>query len=211
NSKVDKYEALVRIEDEYGYLQPPSSFLEIAKRSKLYFNITRAMIEKSFRMFAENDYEFSVNLSMQDVKDRKTVAYIKSRLAEFPQTHRVIFEITESDEIEDYTAMKSFIQTVKAYGVKIAIDDFGSGYANFSHILELDVDYIKLDASLIKNIEERHSRILVEAIVDFSKRLNIKTIAEYVETQESMDILDVIGVDYIQGYLIGKPSTKLVE
>ncbi|RLA71088.1 MAG: GGDEF domain-containing protein [Epsilonproteobacteria bacterium] len=210
-NRVCKYEALVRIEDEHGYIQSPDTFLEIAKRSKLYSNITRSVIEKSFEMFANNSYEFSINLSVQDLKDHETVEFIKSKLMEFPQTERIIFEITESDEIEDYGAMKVFIKTLKAYGVKIAIDDFGSGYANFSHILELDVDFIKLDASLIKDIEERNSRILVEGIIDFSKRLNIQTIAEYVETEKSMEILRSMGVDYIQGYLIGKPSIKLLQ
>ncbi len=210
DERVDKYECLARIEDDYGYYLSPASFLEIAKRSKLYPHISRSMIAKSFAYFEDKNYEFAINLSIQDVFDSATVEFIKSKLESFKDSHRVIFEITENEKIENYAAMKAFVTTVKSYGAKIAIDDFGSGYANFEHILELDADYIKIDASLVKKIDDEHSRILVQGIVDFCKRLNIKTIAEYVETAKSMETLREIGVDYVQGYLIGKPSVKLL-
>ena len=210
SNSVEKYECLARIEDEHGYLLSPAVFLQVAKRTKLYSHISRSMIRKSFEFFRESRYDFSINLSIQDILDRNTVEFIKSELEAFEDSKRVIFEITENEEIRNYDTIKAFINTVKAYGVKIAIDDFGSGYANFGHLLELEADYIKIDASLIKKINDRYSRVLIEGIVDFSKRLNMMTIAEHVETKETVDILRKIGVDCIQGYYIGKPSVKLL-
>ena len=102
------------------------------------------------------------------------------------------------------------VMEFKSLGVKVAIDDFGSGYSNFSHVLQLGIDYIKIDGSLIKNITtDKQSEILVRGIVDFSKRLEIKTIAEYVENREIFEKLRLMGIDYAQGYYIGRPSPAM--
>lgn len=208
--EIEKYETLARVVEPDGKVLSPYMFLEVAERSKLYPNITKAMIEKSFSLFATNRYEFSINLSIRDIEDAKTVNYIREQLAGFQGRERLIFEILEGDKIENYSALKQFIEMVKAYGVRIAIDDFGSGYSNFSHIMELDVDYLKIDASLIKGIVTSvNSQIIVQGLIDFSKRLGMKTIGEYVESKAIMDMLRSMDVDYVQGYYIGKPSASL--
>lgn len=211
-NKIEKYETLARVIDQDGKVLSPYLFLEVAQRSKLYPNITKAMIEKSFAMFAESTCDFSINLSLSDITNAKTVEYIRKRLSAFKACDRLVFEILESDKVENYSQLKAFIEMVKQYGVKIAIDDFGSGYSNFSHIMELDVDFLKIDASLIKDITtSANSRILVQGIVDFSKQLEMKTIAEYVESKEIMDTLRSMDIDYAQGYYIGRPSPELQE
>jgi EAL domain-containing protein (putative c-di-GMP-specific phosphodiesterase class I) len=103
--------------------------------------------------------------------------------------------------------VENFIQQVKAHGAKIAIDDFGTGYSNFEHILKLHVDYIKIDGSLIRGIveNERHS-IIIETIVDFSKKIGAKTIAEYVSDEAIFEKVKSLGVDFSQGYFTGKPE-----
>ena len=107
--------------------------------------------------------------------------------------------------------LKDFIKVVKGFGCKIAIDDFGSGYSNFSHVLSLNVDYLKIDASLVKNIlKDANSRVITQTIIDFAVNLNLKTIAEYVEDKESLELLEKMGSNYIQGYFIGKPKESLV-
>ena len=123
----------------------------------------------------------------------------------------VVFEILETASFENYEKLKDFIKTTKSFGCKIAIDDFGSGYSNFSHVLSLNVDYLKIDASLVKNIlYDANSRVITQTIIDFAVNLNLKTIAEYVEDKESHELLDKIGANYIQGYYIGKPKESLV-
>lgn len=210
-SKIEKYESLARIIlDKKVYA--PFVFLDIAKRSKLYPHITKAVISKAFEYFKKSQFEFSINISIIDILNENTLSFIKNELKNLKDCRRVVFEILESEEIENFEIMKEFVKEVKGYGCKIAIDDFGSGYSNFSNILEMDVDYLKIDASLIKNItSDLDSKILVQGIVDFSKRLNIKTIAEYVETKESMELLAKIGVDYAQGYYIGKPQSQIIK
>ena len=113
----------------------------------------------------------------------------------------------ESEGIENYDEVKNFIKKVKEFDCKIAIDDFGSGYSNFTHILNLNVDYIKIDGNFIKNITDNPIDIaMVEAITKIAHVMGIKTIAEYVENQAIMDKIKELGVDYAQGYFLGKPQ-----
>ena len=119
----------------------------------------------------------------------------------------MIFELLESEGIENYKEVMHFIEQVKSYGAKIAIDDFGSGYSNFERMVELHVDFIKIDGSLIKNIDQNDDmRIIAKTIVNFAKELNIKTVAEYVHSEEVLNQVKILGVDFAQGYHIGKPS-----
>ena len=124
----------------------------------------------------------------------------------------MVFEILESEEINDYLEIQQFIQEVKLLGCKIALDDFGSGYSNFSHVLELNVDYLKIDASLIKNITtNENSKKIIQTIIIFASNLGLQTIAEYVEDEASFNLLKEMGIDFIQGYYIGKPKEDLAD
>ncbi|MCK9472933.1 EAL domain-containing protein [Sulfurimonas sp.] len=210
--KIDKYEVLARIVTKSKEVILPFVFLDIAVKSKLYPQITKAIITKSFEFFKDKDFEFSVNLSIVDIQSKEITKFIFNKLNEFTEPKRVVFEILETDKIENYEEMKTFIKEVKKYGCKVAIDDFGSGYSNFSHILELNVDCLKIDSSLVKLITtHENSQTIVKTIINFAKDLNLVTIAEFVEDRESLDLLDKMGVDFIQGYYIGKPDKNLIE
>lgn len=209
--KIDKYECLIRIMDTSGNVLYPVSFLKIAKESKLYASLTEITVKKSFAAFKNNTYTFSINLSIEDILDKSFNDFIRRELNN--NTHlgqRIVFEFLESEGIESYEIVLKFIKDMKSYGCKIAIDDFGSGYSNFEHILKLYVDYIKIDASLIKNIDKDiNSEIIVETIVNFTKKLNIETIAEYVDSFDVYKKVKELGVDYSQGYFIGKPEPEI--
>ncbi len=208
--KIEKYEALVRIITDDGEVIAPFNFLEIAIKSKLYPNITRNMIKKSFDFFRDKDYEFSINISINDVINSNTTDFIIKSLESFEKPHKVVFEILESEKIGNYEELKEFIAKVKKFDCEIAIDDFGSGYSNFSHILELDIDYLKIDASLIKNITtDENSKKITKTIIKFAKNLDIETIAEFVENEASLNLLEEMGIDFVQGYYIGKPKESL--
>jgi len=210
--KIDKYEALARIVTEKGEVIAPFIFLNTAIKSKLYPEITIAMISKSFEFFEDKDFEFSINLSIIDIQNHDTMKFVLNKVQNFKDPSKVVFEILESDKIENYQEIKNFIKDVKKHGCKVAIDDFGSGYSNFSHIFELNVDYIKIDSSLVKFVTtDENSRIIVKTIINFASNLGLKTIAEYVEDKDSLDLLEKMGVDFVQGYYIGKPSAKLIE
>ena len=210
---ITKYEALVRLIEQDGKIISPFFFLDIAKTANLYSKITKIMVQKTFEKFENyENYEFSINLTVEDITSQDTVYYILEKLSSYDNPKRVIFEIVESEEIQDYKEVNNFIKSIKDFGAKIAIDDFGSGYANFEHILTLDADFIKIDGSLIKNINiDRNSLIITEAIIEFSKKLNRKTIVEYVHGEDIYDIVRAYGADYSQGFYLGEPSEELVN
>ncbi|MDD5400730.1 MAG: EAL domain-containing protein [Sulfurimonas sp.] len=212
SKKIEKYESLARIVTQDGTVIAPYAFLDTAIKSKLYPEITMAMVNKSFAFFEDKNFEFSLNLSILDIQNSETMKFILNKLENFKESTRVVFEILESDKIENYQEIKNFIKEVKKYGCKVAIDDFGSGYSNFSHIFELNVDYIKIDSSLVKFITtDENSRVIVKTIINFASNLGLKTIAEYVEDKDSLELLEKMGVDFVQGYYIGKPSKELIE
>ena len=210
---ITKYESLVRMIDNDGKVISPFLFLDIAKKAKLYTKITKVVIDKTFATFYKlPQYDFSINITVEDIHDKETASYIFDKLSKFPHSEKVIFEITESEEIKDYESVNKFITKIKSFGAKIAIDDFGSGYANFEHIISLHADFIKIDGSLIKNIDtSEDSRIITEAIIAFSKKLGSKTVVEYVHSEAVYEKVKLLGADFSQGFHLGEPAAELVS
>jgi len=205
----EKYESLVRIQDE-DKLISPYLFLEISKKTKYYTTITKTMLQKSFENFKDLEYEFSLNLTIEDILDEQISDYICSLLENYKIGNRVVFEIVESESIENFDQVSTFIQRVKYYGCKIAIDDFGTGYSNFEYLLKLKADYIKIDGSMIRNIDtSKDFQIVISTIVDFATKLGIKTIAEFVENEKVFNKVKELGIDYSQGYYFSKPQLKI--
>ena len=211
-NKVEKFECLARIIRDNGDVVAPFHFLDIAIKSKLYPEITHSIVNKSFEFFKDKSYEFSINISMEDILNHKTVSFILTKLSTYNNASNVVFEILESQEVQDYEEVKEFISMVKQYGCKVAIDDFGSGYSNFTHLHKLNIDYLKIDASLVRYItSDENSRKITQNIINFAKDMNLRTIAEFVEDKESLVMLEEMGADYIQGYYIGKPEKGIDE
>ncbi len=210
--KITKYECLIRLKEENGKVLTPYFFLEHSKKAKLYYKLTMIMIKKSFEKFADNRYEFSINFTLQDIQSVRVVRMLIEYLELYKCGSRLVIEIVESEGIENFDELSVFIKQIKRYGCKVAIDDFGTGYSNFNYLSKLDVDYIKIDGSLIKNIDNDPSQLAtVESILLFAKKMNIQTIAEFVETKNIYDILNDLGVDFSQGYYFSKPQEELVN
>ncbi len=206
--KVDKYECLVRMIDKDKVVSP-FFFLEVSKRTNQYAKITKVVIQKSFKEFSTLPFEFSVNVSYEDIEDPDFIVFVKEQLSKYNVANRVVFEILEDEGIKNYDVLIDFINEVKSLGCKVAIDDFGSGYSNFEHLLKMNVDFLKIDASLIKNIAtDENSYKVTKTIIDFAKNLNLKTIAEFVESKEIFDIVKELGTDYSQGYYFSAPIEK---
>ena len=201
-----RYEGLVRMVEEDGTVISPFKFLDIAKRLRLYPEVTRIMFHKVIETIREKNVAVSINLSVDDINNGKVVKMITGVLSSFEYNSLITFEILETEAMDDYVNVRQFVNMVRSYGAKVAIDDFGSGYSNFSHILNMKVDYIKIDASLISNIDKnKNSRMMVETIVRLAEKLGIETVAEFVSTQEVYDKVKALGVDWAQGYLLGRP------
>ena len=206
-SKIVKYEALMRMIDEKGEYLSPIHFLELAKKNKLYPKLTKIIIEKTFEIFKNIDAQVSINLSVHDVLNEDVYSTIIEKLHEYKLGDKIVFELIESDGIENYKEVIEFINEVKKTGAKISIDDFGTGYSNFEYIMKLKVDYIKIDASMIKDIDKNlNSQMVTETIIDFARKMNIQTIAEFVHSQSVFDVVKEMGIDFAQGYFFGKPQ-----
>lgn len=207
---INKYESLIRLIDKNGNIVTPWNFLEIARKAKLYKKLTKIVVKKSFEAFKNNNYEFSINLTIDDILDKDINAFIFQTLEESQMGERVIFEIVESQSIENFNDIEAFINKVKFYGCKIAIDDFGTGYSNYEYLMKLQADFIKIDGSIIKSIaDDKRSEILTSVIVSFAKEMNIKTIGEYVENKSIQDKLLELGVDKSQGNYFGEARAKI--
>nr|WP_321265423.1 EAL domain-containing protein [uncultured Sulfurimonas sp.] len=205
--KISKYEALVRLVDENGVIISPFHFLEIAKSSGQYIDITKVVIAKSFAHFENDDAEFSINLTMEDILDNELNTYLDEMIDKYKVANRLVLEIVESEGIEEFDTVQKFIYKMKNRGCKIAIDDFGTGYSNFEYLIKLDADFIKVDGSMIKNINhDENMKEIVKTIIDFAKKMNFKTIAEFVSSKEILDTVEELGIDYSQGYYLGIPS-----
>ncbi len=208
--QIEKFESLMRIKDKSGKVLSPYAFLDIAKRSKVYPKLSCSLIQKSVEVFTASPCEFSVNLSFLDITNKTTTKFILNLLEKSGMGPWIIFELLESEGIDNYKEVMYFIEQVKSYGAKIAIDDFGSGYSNFERMVKLHVDFIKIDGSLIKNIDQNDDmRIITKTIVNFAKELGIKTVAEYVHSKEVLNQVKILGVDFAQGYHIGKPNEHI--
>jgi len=203
-------ECLIRLVDDNKKIISPFFFLTIAKKSKLYSKLTKIMIQKSCQYFEHLDCDFSINLSVEDVLDENIVSYISQSIKKYNVSHKIILELLETEEIENYEEVSSFISEMKSLGCRIAIDDFGSGYSNFEYLLKLNVDYIKIDGSLIKNIDtDANAQIVVETIVNFAKKLNILIIAEYVHNEGVYKRVQELDIERSQGFHLAEPRNTL--
>ena len=206
-SKKDKYEILMRIKLDDGSILTPYSFLKEAKKAKLYLGMTRMLVKKACEYFKGKDIDFNLNLTLEDIKDQYTMDFIVNAMEKTNTAKQITFEIVESEGIESFTEVSNFIKKAKKLGCKIAIDDFGTGYSNFEYIIKLDVDYIKIDGSLIKNINTDNNLYLtVQTIVGFAKALKIKTVAEFVHNEEVLNCVKNLDIDYSQGFFIDEPK-----
>ena len=220
-SKKKKYECLARLYDGEQYISP-LYFIDYAKAANVTHLITMQMISKSFEFFKNKSrISFSINISFSDITNPDIRSYTLEAIDHFPYPKNITFEILEDESIdfiyqEAHEIMNckkkpcaEFIDTLRAKGCKIALDDFGSGYSNFLNLTKLDLDIIKIDGSIIKNIEKENVYVLVETITKLAKAYGLKTVAEFVENEIIYNHVKKLGIDYSQGYYFGKPCVSI--
>ncbi len=206
--KIVKYESLVRLIDEKGKVLSPFFFLEVAKRSNYYIDITNIILKHSMNILQNSNFEVSINLSALDIEHSLMRETIIKLIKECKNcSRRLIFELLEDEAIKDFRVVEDFIKELKEYGVKIAIDDFGTGYSNYERLLQYQPDILKIDGSLIRDIEtSEYSLSVVKSIVTFAKEQKLQTVAEFIENENIYKIIKELGVDFSQGYFFGKPE-----
>ena len=163
-------------------------------------------------MMLKTSSEISFSINIDDFSDSEFVFELLQLLKVNNLGNRFIIEIVETDQSQDKEGLKRFIDLAHLFGCQIAIDDFGSGYSNFYHFINSGADYIKIDGSLIQNVlTDEKARRTIKAIINLSKMLNMKVVAEYVSSKEIFDHLLDYEIDYFQGYYIGKPSVDILH
>lgn len=207
DGSVMKYEALARLQTEEGEIITPYYFLDSAKEDKSFEFFSRQMMQKVFNVYAVKKVNISMNLTYENISSESMIRYIKNRLDMFGG-EGITFEIVETEDILDYEVIEKFILMVKEYGCKVSIDDFGSGYSNFTNLIKLNLDYIKLDGSLIEKLNtDKNVLHMIEGLLTFAKNAGIKTIAEFVSSKRIAEKVKELGIDYSQGYYYGEPGT----
>jgi PAS domain S-box-containing protein/diguanylate cyclase (GGDEF)-like protein len=206
SGRITRYEALMRMQNSQGELISPGAFLPIMEQTSHYPEMTRAIFRQACMFFRYRSESFSVNLSVDDLLRRDTVDSIASMAKSYAVTDRLVLELVETENIHNYdVALKALIE-LKGLGIKIAIDDFGSGFANFSYLSAFPADFVKIDGSLIKKInEDEKTRNLVKLLIDYAHSEGMEVIAEFVSSVEIFDTISAMGCDYAQGYYFSAP------
>jgi diguanylate cyclase (GGDEF)-like protein/PAS domain S-box-containing protein len=214
NSTDVHYELLVRMIENTGVIVPPNAFLPAAERYNLISKIDHWVIEKTFSLFKENP-EFlnkinfcSINLSGQSLTDSNILDLIISQLENSGiESKKICFEITETAAISNLNSAMKFIAILKDLDCQFALDDFGSGLSSFAYLKNLPVDYLKIDGMFVKDIaDDPIDHAMVKSINEIGHVMGMKTIAEFVENDMIKGMLKEIGVNYAQGYGVGKPE-----
>jgi len=211
NPEVKHYEVLCRLMDDDDNLIDANKFINSAKLIGFITQITRTVIDKAFKQFKDNDYNFSLNISMYDLREEYLVNFLNYKCKKYNiSPSRVYLEVVEDIIISKYTSMDNQILKLKEMGYHVIIDDFSTDKSAYNRMFDLKAEFIKIDGSFIKGIDKnRANLIIVQSIAQFAKKSGIKTIAEHIETQREYEIVKKLGIDYSQGYLLGKPSLTL--
>jgi diguanylate cyclase (GGDEF)-like protein/PAS domain S-box-containing protein len=213
NSAGKHYEILIRLRGNEGEIIPPGAFLPAAERYNIITQLDRWVIKECCKLllahpaFLEQINFISINLSGQSLTDESFLDFVIRELEQASiDCTKICFEITETAAITHLTRAMTFISTLKGLGCKFALDDFGSGLSSFAYLKNLPVDYLKIDGMFVKGIvNDPIDHAMVKSINEIGQIMGMKTIAEFVENNEIKGMLREIGVNYVQGYGVGKP------
>lgn len=205
--EISHLEALARIVDTDGSLITPYQFIDVIENTFLYTQLTKQVIEYNIDTLKKyEDVKVSINLKPADILNQSTIDYLL-QLQDEDIRRRLLLEIVETEDILMYEKVLDVVENLRSRGYQICVDDFGSGYSNFVYLLKLKVDFLKIDANLIKNIHKDYvSREVVKMINDFCKKMGIKVVAEFVEDENILQTIKHIGIEYGQGYYFAKPD-----
>ena len=210
DNKTVKYEALMRIKEGDKYLLP-TVFLSVSKRIKLYQELTIQMVTKTFDYMIDKNIPFSINLNYEDIINKKIYDFILDKIEAFPHRRNIIIELSDiSGKNRSSAYVQKFIEDVHNRGAKIAIDNFGRDYANFTSLEKWDIDILKIDGELISEIlSSDNAFLLVRAIVEFCDQNKITSIAQFVSNEDIYRALKEIGVDEFEGFYFCKPKEHI--
>jgi len=210
--EVTQYELLLRMRGDDGSLEPPGTFLATAERFGLIQGIDRWVAQQAVRLLASHkkegrDLVLEVNLSPLSMNDAEFATMVgRELIATGADPSNLVFEVTETAAVNDLDQARRFAESLTRIGCRFALDDFGAGFASFYYLKHLPISYLKIDGEFIRELARTPAdQLLVKALVQISQGLGIKTIAEFVGDDETVRLLTEFGVDFAQGYHVGKP------
>ena len=213
-NKITHYESLLRIKDERGAIILPNQFISVAESSGLIYEIDRLVVSLAVAALAQlhqcnSELSLSVNLSAKAVSDKDFLQLVEEACEGILRDKsKLIFELTETSALEDVASAAKQINRFRNLGYKFALDDFGVGFSSWYYLRQLPVDFVKIDGSFVRNLSHNlEDRLFVKAINDVAQGLGKHTIAEFVEDHRSLELLTTMGVNFAQGYQLGKPQS----
>ncbi len=205
--EITKYEALMRICDKDGKICPPGLFLDMAKSLKLYLPISKILIDTALSDFEKLDYNLGLNVSLLDIQSEDFKLWFFERLKNFPEPSRVVIEFLETENYGENMELINFLNEVKKIGCKVAIDDFGAGFATYTAIIACKPDIIKIDGSIIKELDTNEdSRLILASICYMAKLIGAEITAEFVENEDIQSVISENNINFSQGYYFAKPE-----
>lgn len=211
------FECLARMREPDGEITSAGMFVSAMEKYGLGRELDRLMIQQSLRALRQRNADDAsplklfINLSAREIHGRGVLGYAERICRDLEiSPHTVVFEIMERDAIEDMTRMRKFLSSLRGKGFQFALDDFGSGYNSFHYLRELEFDYIKIDGAFVKNIlKSKIDYALVRNLSRLCQEIGARTIAEFVESDQLMAHIRDIGIDYAQGYHLGRPAPRM--
>ena len=218
SGSISHYEVLVRMRMPDGELHPPGAFIPLAEETGLIRPLDNLVVKKAIAKLAEvvksgRDVRFAVNLSGRTMEDPDLLSNLEAHLHRYQlDPERLIFEVTETAAVADMRMARKLVDDVRSLGCKFALDDFGVGFSSFSYLKHLPADYVKIDGSFIQNLaNSSDDQVITKALAEVVSGFGKRTVAEFVQDQATIDLLREYGVDYAQGYFIGKPLETLLD
>ena len=206
-----KYECLIRMAGEGGKEIPAPAFIPAAEKLGLVHLLDRRVLElATMALTRAQDIELAVNVSWETVKDPVWAeGYLSHLRAHRHLADRITVELTETQVVDTIEASVEFVSQIKELGCRFAIDDFGAGYTSFRNLKALDIDVLKIDGSFVSGVSQsRENQFFVRTLLDLARNFEMKTVAEWVDNDADAMLLKALGVDYLQGFHIGKPEPK---
>lgn len=215
SNDIRHYECLIRMRGEDKIMYYPNDFIPVAEAMGLIQQIDLWVVNHVFDLLRSmpTHLSFTINLSGNIFLDHKLYPLVETKLAQTGvDPARIVFEITETSAISNFEQTKVMVKKLRSLGCRFALDDFGAGFNSYSYLKHFPVDILKIDGGFIIDLEsDPVDQLLVKSMIDIAHSLGKKTVAEYVENQSTMDLLKEFGIDYIQGFLVGKPKVKLLD
>lgn len=213
DNSISHYEVLARVIDTEGNVcMNPVDFIPLAKRYRLYNRVTKAVLEQTIRIMRTSESKVCFNLSSRDIENRKSSNYILETIKRSGMANRISIELLENDSINNPKSISRFFIKMRAMGCKVGIDDLGKDYSNFDRVIQLPIDFIKIDGAVIHHAAKDNGTFdVVEKIVMASKSKGLFTVAERIDSDEIIEVAKNLGVDYLQGFGVGLPMPYFIE